>query len=168
MKQRKLILIHLCGRHGRRPRIQKIKCLAQKMTKWQMIEKLWQKYEIDKFLKIERFELCKICYRLSTKWLSFRSKWSDFDETGLYNFVITNGEKSQISRNLRNYGISKPWAKSAPPPFVTNRVKYSIMNHELWWYSFSYNIKRVEWRHNRTNLNLLDSLLQETCIQIDT
>ena len=85
------------------------------MTKWQMIEKLWQKYEIDKFLKIERFELCKICYRLSTKWLSFRSKWSDFDETGLYKFVITNGEKFQISRNLRNYGISKPWAKSAPP-----------------------------------------------------
>ena len=53
--------------HGRRPRIQKMKCLAQKLTKWQMIEKLWQKYEIDKFLKIERFELCKICYRLSTK-----------------------------------------------------------------------------------------------------
>ena len=29
----------------------------------------------------------------------------------------------KILRNLRNYGISKPWADSAPPP-AANRVKF--------------------------------------------
>ena len=85
-------------RHGRRSRIQKMKCLAQKLTKWQRIEKLWQKREVERFSKIERFALCKSCYRPSTKWLSFRPGWSDFAETGLYSFVITNGEKSRSAK----------------------------------------------------------------------
>ena len=87
--------------HGRRPRIQKIKCLAQKLTQWQMIEKLWQKCKIDRFPKIERFELWKIC-RTLTKWLSFCSEWSNVDDTGLYSFAITNGEKSR-STNVPNF-----------------------------------------------------------------
>ena len=37
--------------HGRRPRIQKMKCLAQKLTKWRRIEKLWRKRKIDRFRK---------------------------------------------------------------------------------------------------------------------
>ena len=37
--------------HGRRPRIQKMKRLAQKLTKWRKIEKLWQKRKIDSFRK---------------------------------------------------------------------------------------------------------------------
>ena len=32
--------------HERRPKIQKIKCLVQKLTKWQRIEKLWQKTKL--------------------------------------------------------------------------------------------------------------------------
>ena len=79
--------------HERRPRIQKI--LARKLTKWRRIEKLWRKREIERFSKIERCALCKSCYRPSTKWFSFRPGWSDFAETGLYSFVITNGEKSR-------------------------------------------------------------------------
>ena len=39
--------------HGRRPRIQKMKCLAQKLTKWRRIEKLWRKREIDRFRKFK-------------------------------------------------------------------------------------------------------------------
>ena len=58
--------------HQRRPRIQKMKCLAQKLTKWRRIEKLWRKRDIERFSKIERFALCKSCYRPSTKWLSFQ------------------------------------------------------------------------------------------------
>ena len=55
--------------HGRRPRIQKMKCLAQKLTQWRRIEKLWQKREIERFSKIDRFRklndleriaLCKV------------------------------------------------------------------------------------------------------------
>ena len=48
--------------HGRRPRIQKMKCLAQKLTKWRRIEKLWRKREIDIFRILKdlvRFALCK-------------------------------------------------------------------------------------------------------------
>ena len=48
--------------HGRRPRIQKMKCLAQKLTKWRRIEKLWRKREIDRFRELKelvRFALCK-------------------------------------------------------------------------------------------------------------
>ena len=37
--------------HERMPRIHKMKCLAQKLTKWRRIEKLWQKREIDRFGK---------------------------------------------------------------------------------------------------------------------
>ena len=81
--------------HERRHRIQKMKCLAQKLTKWLRIEKMWQKRIIERVSKIERFALCKSCFQLSTKWLSFRLGWSDFAETGLYGFVITNGEKSR-------------------------------------------------------------------------
>ena len=33
--------------HERRPRIQKMMCLAQKLTKWRWIEKLWQKRKIE-------------------------------------------------------------------------------------------------------------------------
>ena len=94
--------------HGRRPRIQKMKCLAQKLTKWRRIEKLWQKRENEIFSKIERFALCKSCYRPSTKWLSFCPGGSDFTETCLYGFVFTNGKKSR----KRNYGIFEPWADS--------------------------------------------------------
>ena len=93
--------IILLSGHGRRLRIQKMKCLAQKLTKWRRIEKLWRKREIERFLKIERFALLKSCYRPSTKWLSFRPRWSNFAETGLYGFVITNGEKSR-SANIPN------------------------------------------------------------------
>ena len=39
--------------HKRRPRIQKMKCLAQKLTKWRRIEKLWQKRENEIFSKID-------------------------------------------------------------------------------------------------------------------
>ena len=46
--------------HGRRPRIQKMKCLAQKLTEWHRIEKLWQKREIERFSKIERFGYIKV------------------------------------------------------------------------------------------------------------
>ena len=81
-------------RHERWPIIKKMKCLAKKLTKWREIEKLWRKRKIERFSKIERFALCKSCYRPLTKWLSFRPEWSDFAETGLYGFVITNGEKS--------------------------------------------------------------------------
>ena len=106
--------------------MQKMKCLAQKLTEWRSIEKLWQKREIERFSKIERFALCKSCYLPSTKWLSFRPGWSDFAETGLYGFVITNGEKSRSAnapnsvefeelRNIRAMG------KFRPPP-VANRV----------------------------------------------
>ena len=48
--------------HGRRPRIQKMKCLAQKLTKWRRIEKLWWKRRIDRFRELKdlvRFALCK-------------------------------------------------------------------------------------------------------------
>ena len=48
--------------HGRRPRIQKMKCLAQKLTKWRRIEKLWRKREIDRYRELKelvRFALCK-------------------------------------------------------------------------------------------------------------
>ena len=55
--------------------------------------------------------------KVATKWLSFRLGWSDFAETGLYGFVITNGEKSRSTKapnsaefeELRN---SEPWADS--------------------------------------------------------
>ena len=105
--------------HQRRPRIQKMKCLAQKLTKWRRIEKLWRKREIERFSKIERFALCKSCYRPSTKWLLFRPGWSDFAETGLYGFVITNAEKSKSAkapnsaefeelRNFRAMGRFRP------------------------------------------------------------
>ena len=112
--------------HQRRPRIQKMKCLAQKLTKWRRIKNLWQKREIERFSKIERFALCKSCYRPSTKWLSFRPGWSDFAETGLYGFVITNGEKSRSAnapnssefQEFWNFGISEPSPEA-------NRVKGS-------------------------------------------
>ena len=81
-----------------RPRIQKMKYLAQKLTKWRRIEKLWQKHEVERFSKIERFALCKSCYRALTKWLSFRPGWFDFAETGLYGFVITNGKESRSAK----------------------------------------------------------------------
>ena len=84
--------------HRRRPRILKLKCLAQKLLKWRRIEKMRRKHEIDRFPKIERFALCKICYLPSTMWLSFCSGWSDFDETCLYGFVITNGKKSRSAK----------------------------------------------------------------------
>ena len=103
--------------HGRRPRIQKMKCLAQKLTKWWRIEKLWQK------CKIERFTLCKSCYWPSTKCLSFRPGWLDFAETGL----LAKSQEvplPQIFRTSRNYVISKPWADSEPP--VANRVKLDL------------------------------------------
>ena len=56
--------------HGRRPRIQKMKCLAQKLTKCRRIEKLWQKCKIEIFSKME---ICSIksCYRLSTSCYHF-------------------------------------------------------------------------------------------------
>ena len=109
--------------HERRPRIQKMKCLAQKLTKWQRIEKLWQKREVERFSKIERFALCKSCYRPSTKWLSFRPGWSDFAETGLYGFIITNGKKSRSANvpnssefeELRNF---QAMGRIRPPPWL--------------------------------------------------
>ena len=61
--------------HGRKPRIQKMKCLAKKLTEWRRIEKLWQIRKIEKFTKIERFALCKSCYRPSTKWLRNYKSW---------------------------------------------------------------------------------------------
>ena len=42
-----------------RPRFQKMKRLAQKLMKWQKIEKLWQKHVIDSFSKIGGLALCK-------------------------------------------------------------------------------------------------------------
>ena len=39
-----------------------MKCLAQKLTKWRRIEKLWRKRKIDRFRKLkdlERFALCQ-------------------------------------------------------------------------------------------------------------
>ena len=95
--------------HERRPRIQKMKCLAQKLTKWRRIEKLWQKRENEIFSKIERFALCKSCYRPSTKSLSFRPGWSDFAETGLYGFVITNGEKSRSAKAPNSAEFEELW-----------------------------------------------------------
>ena len=117
--------------HQRRPRIQKMKCLAQKLTKWRRIEKLWQKRENELFSKIERFALCKSCYPPSTKSLSFRPGWSDFAETGLYRFVITNDEKSRSTkapnsaefeelRNFRAMGRFRP-----PPPDLIGLTKPS-------------------------------------------
>ena len=35
--------------HERRPRIQKMKCLAQKLTKWRRIENLWQNVKLKYF-----------------------------------------------------------------------------------------------------------------------
>ena len=107
--------------HERRARIQKMKCLAQKLTKWQRIEKLWQKREVERFSKIERFALCKSCYRPSTKWLSFRPGWSDFAETGLYSFVITNGEKSRSADAPNSPEFEELWnframGRFRPPP----------------------------------------------------
>ena len=98
-----------------------MKCLAQKLTKWRRIKNLWQKREIERFSKIERFALCKSCYRPSTKWLLFRPGWSDFAETGLYGFVITNGEKSRSAKapnsaefeELRNF---RGMGRFRPPP----------------------------------------------------
>ena len=58
---------------------------------------------------MERFALCKICYLPSTKWLSFRSGWSDFDETGLYCFVITNGEKSRSANAPNSAEFEEIW-----------------------------------------------------------
>ena len=78
-----------------------MKCPAQKLTKWWRIEKLWRKREIERFSNIKRFALCKSCYLPLTKWLSIRPGWSDFAETGLYGFIITNGEKSR-STNAPN------------------------------------------------------------------
>ena len=46
--------------HKRRPKMQKLKCLAQKLSKWQKIEKLWQKRKVERFSKIDRFALCKV------------------------------------------------------------------------------------------------------------
>jgi len=83
-------IMHLI-RYEIRPRIQKMKCLAPKLTKWRKIEKLWWKCEIERYLKIERFALFKSCYQPSTKWLPFSLGWSDFADTGLYGFLITNG-----------------------------------------------------------------------------
>ena len=74
---------------------------SSKIDEMAEIEKLWRKREIDRFPKIERFALSKICHRPSTKLLLFRPGWSDFAETGLYGFVITNGEKSR-STNAPN------------------------------------------------------------------
>ena len=103
-----------------------MKCLAQKLTAWRRIEKVCQKREIGRFSKIERFVLCKSCYRPSTKWLSFRPGWSDFAETGLYGFVITNGEQSRSANapnsvefeELRNF---RAMGRIRPP--MGNRVK---------------------------------------------
>ena len=124
--------------HQRRPGIKKMKCLAQKLTKWRRIEKLWQKRQIESLLKIGKFALCKSCYRPSTKWLSFRPGWSDFAETGLYGFVITKGKKSRSangpysakfeeSQNFRAMG------RFCPPPPVANRVKIVKVYHALNW-----------------------------------
>ena len=97
-----------------------MKCLAQKLTKWRRIEKLWQKRENEIFSKIERFVLCKYCSPQSTKGLSFHSGLSDFVETGLNGFVITNGKSQeaavpQIPQNLMSIGISESWAEISPP-----------------------------------------------------
>ena len=65
--------------HGRRPRIQKMKCLAQKLTEWRRIEKLWQKREIERFSKIGRFALCKSCNKvalISPGMVRFCRNWS--------------------------------------------------------------------------------------------
>ena len=75
-----------------RPRIQQMTCLAQKHTKWQMIENFLQKREIEILLKFKRFTLFKCCYRPSTKLLSFPPVWSDFVKTSLYGSVCTNCE----------------------------------------------------------------------------
>ena len=117
--------------HERRPRIQKMKCLAQKLTKWRRIEKLWQKRENEIFSKIERFALCKSCYRPSTKSLSFRPGWSDFAETGLYGFVITNGEKSRSAKAPNSVEFEELWNFPGmgiflPPP-GSDRVKCFII-----------------------------------------
>ena len=94
-------------RHERRPRIQKMKFLAEKLTKWQRIEKLWQRREIEIFLKIERFALCKSCYLQLIKWLSFCPRWSNLAETGLYGFVIRTGEKLRSANNTKFRGITE-------------------------------------------------------------
>ena len=96
-----------------------LKCLAQKLIKWRRIEKLWQKHEIERFSKIERFLLCKNCQLPSTKWLSFRLGWSDFA-------VITNSEMSSSIKapnpakfeELRNF---RAMGRIRPP--LANRVK---------------------------------------------
>ena len=96
-------------KHERRPRIENMKCLAQKLTQNRRIEKLWQKHGIDIFLKIERFALCRCCYQLSTKWLSRSQGWSDFDETGLYGFLIGNGEKSGRVNSPNSVEFEELW-----------------------------------------------------------
>ena len=80
---------------------------------------MWRKRKIERFTKIERFALCKSCYRPSTNWLSFRPGW--FAETGLYGFAITNGEKSRSAdapnsaefEELRNF---RAMGRFRPPP----------------------------------------------------
>ena len=46
--------------HGRRPRIQKMKCLAQKLTEWRRIEKLWQNAKLKDLRKLRVLRYVKV------------------------------------------------------------------------------------------------------------
>ena len=84
--------------------------------------KLVAKREFEIFPNIQRFGLCKCCYRRSTKRLSFHPEQSDLAKTGPYGFVITNAEKSRSSNppnSLEFVEFLSPG--QIPPPSVANK-----------------------------------------------
>ena len=46
--------------HGRRPRIQKMKCLAQKLTKWRRIKNCGKKAKLKDFQKLRDLHYVKV------------------------------------------------------------------------------------------------------------
>ena len=100
-----------------------MKCLAQKLTKWRRIEKLCRKREIDRFRELKelvRFALCRFPTHLRQSGSHFAQGGSILPKlvsmaSQLQMAKSQEALMPQILRNLRNYGISEPWADSAPP-----------------------------------------------------
>ena len=75
-----------------------MKCLAQKTDETAKDWKIVAKYKIEMLLPTVN------------KLLSFHPGWSNFSETGLYDFSIAKGEKSRSANtNITSYGTKKTW-----------------------------------------------------------
>ena len=104
--------------HGRRPRILKMKCIAQKLTKWWRIDKLGRKREMIYFRKLKELRYVQMLpivdkvSLISLRVVRFWRQWSLW----LRNYKWQKVKKRQCPKFLWIVGITEFLSHGQNPP----------------------------------------------------